>query len=45
MNRNVLIVAGLIVIAGLMYLLVGQKDKEVKIERKAGNYIGLHWPY
>ena len=45
MNRNVLIVAGLIVIAGLMYLLVGQKDKEVKIESvKLGIILGYTGP-
>ena len=45
MNRNVLIVAGLIVIAGLMYLLIGQKDKEVKIESvKLGIILGYTGP-
>ena len=45
MNRNVLIIVGLIVIAGLMYLLVGQKDKEVKIESvKLGIILGYTGP-
>ena len=45
MNRNVLIVAGLIVIAGLMDLLIGQKDKEVKIESvKLGIILGYTGP-
>ena len=45
MNRNVLIVAGLIVVAGLMYLLIGQKDKEVKIESvKLGIILGYTGP-
>ena len=45
MNRNVLIVVGLIVIAGLMYLLIGQKDKEVKIESvKLGIILGYTGP-